>query len=452
MTHWIENAVFYHIYPLGFCGAPGHNDFTSSPGQALDQILPWLDHIQSLGANAIYLGPLFESTSHGYDTADYFTVDRRLGGNAALSGLSREINRRGMRLILDGVFNHVGRDFRAFKDVQRNGENSPFRGWFFNLRFNDRSPYGDPFTYEGWGGHFNLVKLNLQNPQVRNHLFDAVRMWVEEFNIDGLRLDTADLLAPDFLGELRAFCKALRPDFWLMGEVIHGDYRRWANPAMLDSVTSYENHKGLYSSHVDKNYFEIAYSLNRQFGPEGIYQNLNLYSFVDNHDVDRLASCLKDSAHLFPAHILLFTIPGIPSIYYGSEFGITGKRVDGRDDPLRPSLDLETLKRNPPQPGLAEAIARLAGIRAASSALKVGNYRQLFVNHEQFGFLREAHGERVAVIFNASGQPAPVRVDIPGAGSGRLVDLLNDGEEFRLDGGAAEAEVPPAWGRILRVA
>ncbi len=398
MTHWIENAVFYHIYPLGFCGAPGHNDFTSSPGQALDQILPWLDHIQSLGANAIYLGPLFESTSHGYDTADYFTVDRRLGGNAALSGLSREINRRGMRLILDGVFNHVGRDFRAFKDVQRNGENSPFRGWFFNLRFNDRSPYGDPFTYEGWGGHFNLVKLNLQNPQVRNHLFDAVRMWVEEFNIDGLRLDTADLLAPDFLGELRAFCKALRPDFWLMGEVIHGDYRRWANPAMLDSVTSYENHKGLYSSHVDKNYFEIAYSLNRQFGPEGIYQNLNLYSFVDNHDVDRLASCLKDSAHLFPAHILLFTIPGIPSIYYGSEFGITGSGWTGatircvQPGPRNPQAQSAPARQ-------AEAIARLAGIRAASSALKVGNYRQLFVNHEQFGFLREAHGERVAVIF-----------------------------------------------------
>jgi glycosidase len=451
MTHWSNDAFFYHIYPLGFCGAPEWNDFTSKPAQALDRIMGWLDHIQSLGANALYLGPVFESTSHGYDTADYNRVDRRLGTNATLASLSDEIHRRGMRLILDGVFNHVGRDFWAFKDVQQNGTNSPYCDWFHNLRFEGSSPYGDPFTYEGWGGHYNLVKLNLQNPQVRDHLFGAVRMWFEEFGIDGLRLDTADLLAPDFLRELRAFCKSLHPEFWLMGEVIHGDYRRWANPEMLDSVTSYENHKGLYSSHVDKNYFEIAYSLNRQFGAEGIYKNLNLYSFVDNHDVERLASCLTEPAHLFPTHILLFTVPGIPSIYYGSEFGIQGRRVDGRDEALRPNLDLETLKPDPPQPGLAEAIARLAGFRAASNALKTGQYRQLFVNHEQFGFLREADGERAAVIVNASAQPAQVRVDIPGAGSGRLVDLLNDGEEFRLEGGFAEVEIPPAWGRILRV-
>jgi glycosidase len=405
-----------------------------------------------MGANALDLGPVFESTSHGYDTADYYTVDRRLGTNAALSNLSEEIHRRGMRLILDGVFNHVGRDFWGFKDVQQRGTNSPYRDWFLNLRFEGLSPYGDPFTYEGWGGHYNLVKINLRNPQVRDHLFGAIRMWIEEIGIDGLRLDTADLLEPDFLCGLRAFCKGLRPDFWLMGEVIHGDYNKWVNPEMLDSVTSYENHKGLYSSHVDKNYFEIAYSLNRQFGPEGIYKNLDLYAFVDNHDVDRLADCLTEPAHLFPTHILLFTMPGIPSIYYGSEFGIRGRRVDGCDDPLRPSLDLEALKRNPPQPGLAEAIARLAGIRAASLALRSGAYRQLFVAHEQFGFLREGGGERVAVVVNAAAQPALVRVDIPGTGSSRLTDLLNDEDEFRLDGGAAEVEVPPAWGRILGVA
>ncbi|MHC1783265.1 MAG: alpha-amylase family glycosyl hydrolase [Anaerolineaceae bacterium] len=451
MTPWTETAVLYHIYPLGFCGAPGHNDFTSAPGQGLEKILPWLDHIQSLGANAMYLGPLFESTTHGYDTADYYTVDRRLGTRGTLAYLSGQLHERGMRLILDGVFNHVGRDFWAFKDVQRNGENSPYRDWFLNLHFNGRSPYGDAFTYEGWSGHYNLVKLNLRNRQVREHLFGAVRMWVEEFNIDGLRLDTADLLDKDFMKELRSFCRSLRPYFWLMGEVIHGDYREWVNPEMLDSVTSYETHKGLYSSHVDKNYFEIAYSLNRQFGGEGIYKELRLYSFVDNHDVERLASCLTNQSHLFPVHILLFTVPGIPSIYYGSEWGLRGKRIDGRDEPLRPSLDLNVMLKNPPQPGLAEVISRLASIHRDSPALRRGSYRQLLVQSEQFAFMRETDGEKVAVVVNAADHEVTVRLPILGEDGHSMVDLLNEGETFRVENSACEVTLPPAWGRILRI-
>lgn len=451
MSHWSDQAFFYHIYPLGFCGAPENNDFQSAPKPALEKIHIWLDHIQSLGANALYLGPLFESTSHGYDTADYYTVDRRLGTNATLANLSAEIHRRGMRLVLDGVFNHVGRDFRAFRDVQQNGQSSQYRDWFLNLRFDSRSPYGDPFTYEGWNGHYNLVKLNLCNPQVRDHLFGAVRAWVEEFNIDGLRLDTADLLDPDFLRKLRTLCKNLRPDFWLMGEVIHGDYRRWANPEMLDSVTSYESHKGLFSSHVDKNYFEIAYSLNRQFGEQGIYKDMQLYSFADNHDVDRVVSCLNNPAHLFPLHILLFTMPGIPSIYYGSEFGIRGRRVDGSDRELRPCLDLEALKRTPPQPGLAEVIGRLAEIRAGSAALRKGNYHQLFVMHEQFGFLRNSGSEKIVVLVNASGQPVSVRFSLPEIDEITMEDTLNNGDVFQIENGQCEMILPPTWGRILKI-
>jgi glycosidase len=223
-----------------------------------------------------------------------------------------------MRLILDGVFNHVGRDFWAFRDVLSAREQSVYREWFAGLKFGESSPYHDPFTYEGWNGHYSLVKLNLHHPAVVQHLFDAVSLWVEEFNIDGLRLDAADSIDIEFLRKLADFCQNLRPDFWLMGEVVHGDYRHWANDQALDSVTNYECYKGLYSSHVDRNYFEIGYSLNRQFGPDGLYRHLPLYNFVDNHDVNRVMSYLKNPAHLYPLYCLLFTMPGIPSIYYGS--------------------------------------------------------------------------------------------------------------------------------------
>ena len=257
-----------------------------------------------------------------------------------------------MRLILDGVFNHVGRDFWAFRDLQHNRQSSPYRDWFAGLRFDARSPYGDPFSYEPWNGHYDLVRLNLANPAVREHLFEAIRSWVRDFDIDGLRLDVADCLDLDFLGALHAFCTTLKPDFWLMGEVVHGDYRRWVNPRTLDSVTNYEAYKGLYSSLSEQNYFEIAYALNRQFGPGGLYTGLPLYNFADNHDVDRVASKLLDSAHLYPLYLLLFTMPGVPSIYYGSEWGLKGQRTPHSDSALRPCLDLAGMQRTTPHPNL----------------------------------------------------------------------------------------------------
>ena len=235
--------------------------------------------------------------------------------------------------------------------------------WFHGLNFNLRSPYGDKFGYEGWNGNYDLVKLNLHSPEVKDHLFQAIRQWVHDFDIDGLRLDVADSLDKQFLHELSVFCHGLRPDFWLMGEVVHGDYNAWANPDMLDSVTNYECYKGLYSSLVDKNYFEIAYSLKRQFGPSGLYRDLKLYNFVDNHDVDRVASSLKNAKHLYPLYCLLFTMPGIPSVYYGSEWGLQARRTSKDDRALRPCLDLKALLANSPQPELPDAIAHLARVR-----------------------------------------------------------------------------------------
>ena len=450
MKHWAYDAIFYHVYPLGFCGAPSHNDFCSPAVPRLEQLYGWIDHLQALGVNALYLGPLFESTAHGYDTADYYRVDRRLGSNQTLSEVVAALHRSGIRVILDGVFNHVGRDFWAFRDVLAQGARSPYCDWFQGLSFSGCSPYGDPFTYEGWNGHASLVKLNLHNPAVREHLLQAVALWVREFEIDGLRLDVADCLDLDFQQALAAFCRDLRSDFWLMGEVIHGDYRRWVNPETLDSVTNYECYKGLYSSHVDKNYFEIAYALNRQFGDGGLYRELPLYNFADNHDVNRVASLLTNPAHLYPLYCLLFTMPGVPSIYYGSEWGIAGRRTEQDDGALRPHLDLDALARTSPHPDLPAVVSKLAAIRRGTAALRYGDYRQLFVSHEQLAFARRWEDDHVIVLLNAAAEPVPFDLTLPGDGDGRLVDLLNPGETFPVARGQVHVDaVYPHWARIL---
>jgi len=438
---WIYDATFYHIYPLGLCDAPRRNDFHAAPVPRIEALTRWADHIQALNLNALYLGPVFESTAHGYDTADYYHADRRLGSDDTLKAVLRGIRSRGLRVVLDGVFNHVGRDFWAFRDVQQRGASSPYADWFYHLDFSKRSPYGDAFSYEGWSGHYDLVKLNLANPAVREHLFGAVTQWLNDYDIDGLRLDAADSLDFDFLRALSAHCRTLRSDFWLMGEVVHGDYRRWANPQMLDATTNYECYKGLYSSLVDRNYFEIAYSLNRLFGPEGLYRGLMLYSFADNHDVNRVASMLKNPAHLYPLYILLATMPGVPSIYYGSEWGITGARTPTSDAALRPALALDSAADRAPQPDLAKTIAHVMRLRRDLPALRCGDYRQIHIAHEQFAFARQTPDQTVIVALNAADHPATV--PLPAGHTFR--DVLNGGAIVQ----GRTLTLHPYWGAIL---
>lgn len=447
---WASNAFFYHIYPLGLCGAPRRNDFSQPPVARLDKIYGWLDHIQNLGVNALYIGPLFESSAHGYDTRDYYQVDRRLGTNETLKALSSELHRRGVRLVLDAVFNHVGRDFWAFNHLQTYREASEYASWFDNVDFSRTSPRGDPFSYEGWAGHYDLVKLNLDHPHVREHLFNAVTRWVEDFNIDGLRLDAADVISENFLSALARHGKNLRSEFWLMGEIVHGDYLRLANPDRLDSVTNYALYKALYSAHNDRNYFELAHSLDRMFGPGGIYRGLHLYNFADNHDVDRIASILKDPVHLYPLNVLLFTIPGIPSIYYGSEWGQSGKRTRSSDDALRPALDIPAGDATP-HADLARAISRLAALREQLPALRYGEYQNLFIAPQQMAFLREHPTGSVVVVANAAASSVPVKLRLP-VQTGRLVDYLNPGEQFRIiQGETTVAPLPGNWGRVMQL-
>lgn len=439
---WINESVFYHIYPLGFCGAPPQNE-GGEPVPRIEKLLGWIPHLREMQVNALYLGPVFESSEHGYDTSDYYTLDRRLGTNEDFKKVCAALHENGIRIVLDGVFNHVGRGFRAFRDVQQNGQSSRYCGWFHNLNFGGGSPMGDAFWYEGWQGHFNLVKLNLRNPEVVDHLLGAVGMWMDEFGIDGLRLDAADCVDFDFFRRLKAFCRGKRPDFWLMGEIIHGDYNRWANPDMLDSVTNYECAKGLYSSHNDRNYFEIAHSLARQFGPGGIYKNLCLYNFVDNHDVNRLASVLRNERHLENVYTLLYTMPGAPSVYYGSEWGVKGIKQNGSDAGLRPCLELGKIEDANYQ--LCEHIKRLGAVRRALPALQYGGYDHALIKNEQYAFRRELNGRSVYVALNLAGHPEYLefRVD-----ASPLVDLFS-GTAYETNDGNLKLEVPAYGSRIL---
>ena len=441
---FIQESVVYNIYPLGYCGAPKENDHVQC--YRLDKVLDSIDHFKQLGVNVMLFNPVFESSRHGYDTIDYRKIDCRLGDNASFKKICNTLHENGIRVILDGVFNHVGREFFAFKDVQEKKWDSPYCGWFQNLNFGGSSPYGDPFWYEGWAGHYDLVKLNLQNPDVVNYLLDSVCFWMDEFGIDGLRLDAADVMDCEFFKQLRNTCKGKNPDFWLYGEMVGGDYNRVAGGDMLDSVTNYECYKGIYSSHNDHNYFEIAHSLNRQFANGGIYQNLYTFNFVDNHDVNRVASELRDKNHLYNVYTLLFTMPGVPSVYYGSEFGIEGKRTWESDYDLRPCLDLNNVPNANRQ--LCAHIGKLSRVRLALEALKYGKFENVNIRNEQLVFKRFTDNQTVFVLFNLTDRSE--RLGFDSRCTAKLTDVLNGNEVFDCNGWC-EVDMPPYSARIMVV-
>lgn len=401
---WAENSVFYQIYPLGFCGAPKENNGVN--GSGIHKVKEWIPHLVRLGADAVYFSPVFESDRHGYDTRDYRMVDRRLGTNEDFAIVCKMLKASGIRVVLDGVFNHVGRGFWAFQDVLQNREQSLYKNWF-HIDFGGNSCYKDGFFYEGWEGHYELVRLNLLNEEVVNHLFACIQSWIHEFQIDGLRLDVAYCLEESFMMKLRSFCDSIKQDFWLAGEILFGDYTRIVRDGMLHSCTNYECYKGLYSSFNDKNLFEIAYSLNRQFGKEAhaIYKEKHLLSFADNHDVTRAASILKEIKHLPLLYGIMFAMPGIPCIYYGSEWGISGTKENGSDDVLRPELSV------PQWNDLTTLIARLALIHKQHKTLLFGDYKSILLTNRQLVFQREYNGERIWIAINADASSYQARFE-----------------------------------------
>ena len=425
---WYNKAVFYHIYPLGLCGCEREN--TGVASSKFDKITAWADHAEKLGCTAIYIGPLFESVGHGYETTDYKKVDCRLGTNDDFKTFVKHCHDIGLKVIVDGVFNHVGREFFAFKDVKANRENSKYTSWFCDLNFGGNNEYNDGFSYGNWGGYNLLVKLNQRNPEVKDFICDVIKFWVEEFDIDGIRLDAADVLDFDFMRDMRVFTNRLKEDFWLMGEVIHGDYSRWANDDMLHSVTNYELHKGLFSGHNDHNYFEIAHSVKRLLY---ICGERRLYTFVDNHDVNRIYTKLNEKEHMYPVTVLLYTLYGVPSIYYGSEFCIEGNKEKGTDWDVRPCLELEDYKDYYETNEITNLCVQLGQLKKDYIELSKGKYQELMLTNRQFAFGRVLDKSAVITVLNNDDKEAECSVKLPVAATEAVKLLKGISEDSRAE-------------------
>lgn len=433
---WFEEAVFYQIYPLGFCGAPFEND--GIPEHRILKVLDWIPHLKKLNINAIYFSPVFESDTHGYNTRDYGLIDTRLGTNDDFKKVVKALHKEGIKVVLDGVFNHVGRGFWAFKDVQEKKWDSPYKDWF-HISFDGNSNYNDGFWYEGWEGNYDLVKLNLRNPAVIDHILDKVNYWIDFFDIDGLRLDVAYCLDHEFLRRLREFTDSKKAEFFLLGEVLHGEYGRMLNEMHLHSLTNYQCYKGIHSAFNSGNMFEIVHSLLRLFGPEDwtVARGSHLLSFCDNHDVTRVASIINNPAHLPLVYTMVYGMPGIPCVYYGSEWGAKARKEDG-DPALRACFD------KPEWNELTDHIAKLSEIKRNSKALNYGSIRSIVLTNHQCIFERCCDGERVLVAINMADYEYTAHFD---AGCGQAVDLLT-GNTHDFGGGS---HLPPYSSAIWKM-
>lgn len=449
MSKWYDDSVFYHMYPLGMTGAPRENRKTE-PVHRFEELMLWIPHMRAMGFTAVYIGPLFESSTHGYDTRDYKLVDRRLGDNDDFKRFVRLCHESGIRVVVDGVFNHTGREFFAFRDIQENREVSPYKNWYRGVNFGWGSPLGDSFSYEAWQGHMELPCLNLQEPAVKSYLLEVIRFWTDEFAIDGIRLDCANVLDFQFMRDMRRATEGMKEDFWLMGEVIHGDYARWVNRDTLHSVTNYELHKSIYSGLNDHNFFEIAHNVRRL---EAIGRQL--YTFLDNHDEDRIASKLKKREHLPLAYLLLMTLPGIPSVYYGGEWAVEGRRTKTSDEALRPRIDIRQITE--PEggdtaensPGFTAYIKSLAHIHRDQAPLHQGIYKELLLTNRQYAFARM--GEGCAVITAANSDDGEAFLSVPLPINGRNIRDLITGDVYQAKNGRIELQLKGNHGVVLKI-
>ncbi len=336
MPSWVEHVVWWQVFPLGFVGAePTALPADEPTVHRLPRLVGWLDYLVEMGASGLLLGPVFESASHGYDTVDYFAIDRRLGDEDDFDELVREAHARGVRVLLDGVFNHVGRDFPLFQEAVAQGPGSAAGSWFHLHWPGSGDACGEP-DYAHFEGHRQLVTLNHAEPAVVDLVVAVMCHWLAR-GADGWRLDAAYAVPATFWAEVLRRVRARHPDAYFVGELIHGDYAGYLHDSGLDSVTEYELWKSTWSSLNDANFHELAWTLTRH---DDLVAQFAPLTFVGNHDVTRIASRLTDDRHLAHALVILMTVGGTPSIYAGDEQGFRGVKEEreGGDDAVRPAF------------------------------------------------------------------------------------------------------------------
>ncbi|GAB3281428.1 alpha-amylase family protein [Kineosporia babensis] len=399
MSAWPDHVIWWHLHPISFTGAPAS---AGPAGHRLGRIGTWLDYVIELGANGLALGPVFASGTHGYDTVDHFRIDPRLGDEDDFATLVAACRERGVRVLLDGVFNHVGRDFPHFVDVLEHGGDSAYADWFhLDLGATDRP---DGFGYRDFEGHSGLVALNHENPAVQQYTAEVMRYWLER-GADGWRLDAAYAVPSAFWHSVLEQVRPQYPDAWFVGEVIHGDYPALVKAGSLDSVTQYELWKSIWSSLNDGNFFELAWTLDRH---NDFSEHFLPLTFVGNHDVTRLASQLSEPRHLGHALAVLFTVAGVPSIYAGDEHAFQGvkyERADG-DAEIRPEFPPTPEELAPFGWPVYRLHQDLIGLRRRYSWLTRARTRTLHLTNQAFAFELSAPGAGpgLAVLLNASDQ------------------------------------------------
>lgn len=421
-TDWFRDASIYHIYPLGLCGAYEDNDVTMDVWENMYHIDGIIPHIKEMGFTAVYFGPIFQSDFHGYDTIDYCMIDRRIGTTEQFIEVCKKLHREGIRIIVDGVFNHVGRGNAAFQDVIKNRKNSKYYDWFYIKEEPDREDYfKDGLFYEGWNDNFEIVKMNTHNKEVQQYLFDCIEFWIDTLGIDGIRLDAADCLDMDLVYKMTEFCKKRKKDIFLVGEVVHGDYNQWAGENRLDSITNYQLYDAFHRSFNLKNLRIFAKEVSGQFSPSrGYYNHLPLYTFLDNHDISRIATKLEDTSLLRAVYGLLYTVPGIPTVYYGSEFAMEGIKEPDDDHIIRPEIEPKDLKQL--YCPFTDFVKRLNQIHHNSMALCRGSYEQLHVDSGAIAFIRKYETEQVICAVNILDQPKQVHIHY----EGKAKELIRD--------------------------
>lgn len=381
MAGWPDHAIFWHVYPLGFVGAPAAAT-DGAPTPRLRRLEPWLDHLVELGANGLLLGPVFASETHGYDTVDHFRVDPRLGTDSDLDSLIAAAHDRGVRVVLDGVFNHVARSFPGALDLARRG------------------PDGEVEVFEG---HGQLVALDHGDPRVVDHVAGVMDHWLSR-GADGWRLDAAYAVPPAFWDEVLARVRADHPDAWFLAEVIHGDYADFAQASTVDSVTQYELWKAIWSSLNDRNLFELAHALGRH---AAMAERFTPQTFVGNHDVTRIATRLGDPDLLPLALVVLFTVAGVPSVYAGDEHGFTGTKYDreGGDDEIRPAFPDTPDQLSDLGAGVMELHQRLIGLRRRHPWLVHGRTEIGDISNTRLTYTTSAHQGRLSVTLDLDAGP-----------------------------------------------
>lgn len=419
---WYDGAVFYQIHSLSLCGC--ELESVDTEGSRFAELAEWAEHAKKMGCNAIYIGPVFKADTNGNGIIDYHKVDSRLGSNQEFKIWVAKCHSMGLRVVVDAVFNHVGRGFFAFQNLIKNKKKSPYKDWFSNINFSADSAYGDGFSYESWGGYNRLVKLNIFNPWLHDYHFDTVSFWISEFDIDGLRIDAIDELDYDFIKDLRKAVTQVKPDFWLLGELTDGAYAKWVNDKMLHCAANNELQRELILAHNQGSYPMVVNwlrSMSTQF------PFVKLYTFVANHDVSNLYEKLNNPRHRQLIAMLQYTVYGIPALYCGSEFTVcrTEERTEEEDAasvsrPFRLADHREAYRQ--------DEVTRLHGLLGRANQkfpeLLFGQYQELAVSERQFVFARILRKKAVVVAVNCSDDPVQLEIRLSWQAT-KAVDLLD---------------------------